>query len=96
MAALKPCGRHDDFAHLQVGANLQRRRPPPANQIVELSYLGIAPSLAVATQRSIADQPADQEMNAKCYNSIKRKLSDEEMAAYRQPFLNAGGDRRPT
>lgn len=29
-------------------------------------------------------------------NSIKRKLSDEEMAVYRQPFLNAGEGRRPT
>ena len=29
-------------------------------------------------------------------NSILRKLSAEEMAAYRAPFLNAGEDRRPT
>ena len=28
--------------------------------------------------------------------SIIRKLSDEEMAAYRKPFLNPGEDRRPT
>ena len=28
--------------------------------------------------------------------AILRKLSDEEMAAYRKPFLNAGEDRRPT
>lgn len=28
--------------------------------------------------------------------AIIRKLSDEEMAAYRKPFLNAGEDRRPT
>ncbi len=28
--------------------------------------------------------------------SIIRKLSDEEMAAYRKPFLQAGEDRRPT
>ncbi len=28
--------------------------------------------------------------------SIIRKLSDEEMAEYRRPFLNAGEDRRPT
>ena len=29
-------------------------------------------------------------------NSIMRKLTDEEMDAYRAPFLNAGEDRRPT
>lgn len=29
-------------------------------------------------------------------NSIMRKLSDEEMDAYRAPFRNAGEDRRPT
>jgi haloalkane dehalogenase len=29
-------------------------------------------------------------------NSIIRKLSDEEMDAYRAPFVNAGEDRRPT
>jgi haloalkane dehalogenase len=29
-------------------------------------------------------------------NSIVHKLSDEEMEAYRAPFLNAGEDRRPT
>ena len=28
--------------------------------------------------------------------AILRKLSDEEMAAYRAPFVNAGEDRRPT
>lgn len=28
--------------------------------------------------------------------AIQRTLSDEEMAAYRKPFLNAGEDRRPT
>jgi haloalkane dehalogenase len=28
--------------------------------------------------------------------SVMRKLSDEEMAVYRAPFLNAGEDRRPT
>jgi len=28
--------------------------------------------------------------------SIMRKLSDEEMAVYRAPFVNAGEDRRPT
>lgn len=28
--------------------------------------------------------------------SIMRKLTDEEMAAYRKPFLNPGEDRRPT
>ena len=29
-------------------------------------------------------------------SSIQRKLSDEEMAEYRRPFLEAGEDRRPT
>lgn len=29
-------------------------------------------------------------------NSILRDLSDEEMAEYRRPFINAGEDRRPT
>jgi len=29
-------------------------------------------------------------------NSIMRKLSDEEMEAYRAPFVNPGEDRRPT
>lgn len=28
--------------------------------------------------------------------SVMRKMSDEEMAFYRKPFLNAGEDRRPT
>lgn len=28
--------------------------------------------------------------------SVMRKMSDEEMAVYRQPFLNPGEDRRPT
>lgn len=28
--------------------------------------------------------------------SVMRKMSDEEMAVYRRPFLNAGEDRRPT
>jgi haloalkane dehalogenase len=28
--------------------------------------------------------------------SVMRKLTDEEMAEYRRPFLNAGEDRRPT
>ena len=28
--------------------------------------------------------------------SVMRKLSDEEMAEYRRPFLNPGEDRRPT
>src|SRR5207244_7061481 len=28
--------------------------------------------------------------------AILRKLSDEEMATYRAPFVNAGEDRRPT
>ena len=28
--------------------------------------------------------------------AIRRKLSDEEMDHYRQPFVNAGEDRRPT
>ena len=28
--------------------------------------------------------------------SVLRKLSDEEMAEYRRPFMNAGEDRRPT
>jgi len=28
--------------------------------------------------------------------SVMRKLTDEEMAVYRRPFLNAGEDRRPT
>lgn len=28
--------------------------------------------------------------------SVLRKLTDEEMAVYRRPFLNAGEDRRPT
>ena len=29
-------------------------------------------------------------------SAIMRKLTDEEMAAYRKPFANAGEDRRPT
>lgn len=39
--------------------------------------LGIAQSLAVPTQRSIADLAADQEMNAKCHyhaSSLKKIL----------------------
>ena len=29
-------------------------------------------------------------------SSVMRKLTDEEMAVYRAPFVNAGEDRRPT